>query len=426
MKLTIQLLTIICMCTVYGVDTQNYDQNLLDKCAICQDSLYKQTPLDKNNHIDLLDIKGNIIETNDRGRPIESNDLLNVVPISGTESSRSKHTVSNLLLPCGHIFHAYCYNEYLISKVTQGNTISIHDLSLLCPLCKTPFTHAQVIPAPPTVSIFHGGYRIDNEDYRPAVEIKISTAEGFESTLTYLRNNPHKTRLRLSTTDDILSIPEHFFENLTQLTLFGLTNSRITELPASFGLLLNLKEIDINTTKISKLPDSIGDLVNLQVLSVANSELTSVPDSIGNLGELKSLYLDDNNLTSLPDTICNLGELKDLCLSDNKLTSLPSLLSNLTSLEECILSSNTFTKIPTAILNLPALEMVNLNDNHISDMSDITASSFPALKTLWLKNNNLKKMPKELGQLKRLETLFLSGNGVGGDKTGFRHNVNIR
>lgn len=105
---------------------------------------------------------------------------------------------------------------------------------------------------------------------------------------------------------------------------------------------------------------------NLETLSFKNDNLKEIPQEIGNLPSLKVLDLSGNDFTALPQSLKKLNHLEELYLNDEK---------------------NLFHNQNNQSLNLP------LN-----------------LRILHLENDNLKNVPKEIYELKKLEQLFLNDN----------------
>jgi Leucine-rich repeat (LRR) protein len=105
---------------------------------------------------------------------------------------------------------------------------------------------------------------------------------------------------------------------------------------------------------------------NLETLSFKNDNLKEIPQEIGNLPSLKVLDLSGNDFTALPQSLRKLNHLEELYLNDEK---------------------NLFHNQNNQSLNLP------LN-----------------LRILHLENDNLKNVPKEIYELKKLEQLFLNDN----------------
>jgi internalin A len=154
----------------------------------------------------------------------------------------------------------------------------------------------------------------------------------------------HKTRNLLSITDKILAsktladiddtwldeliawadennIPEEdlprYKRAILALTMLGLDNNQLTEIPESVGKLTNLTTLDLSFNQLTEIPESVGKLTNLTTLDLGN-QLTEIPDFIGELTNLEKLYLSDNQLTEIPESVGKLTNLTTLHLSFNQ------------------------------------------------------------------------------------------------------------
>jgi len=94
-------------------------------------------------------------------------------------------------------------------------------------------------------------------------------------------------------------------------------------LPAAFGKLAHLQELNLRGTCISKLPTEILlGCKHLKVLNLTNTQhLARLPDEIGNLLELQELYLHNSLIRSLPrhSILGKLQKLQVLDLSETQL-----------------------------------------------------------------------------------------------------------
>ncbi len=79
-------------------------------------------------------------------------------------------------------------------------------------------------------------------------------------------------------------------------------NRAITTIPASIGLLKNLKELNIHTNELTSLPPEIGQLENLETLILEFNKITSLPDEIGQLQKLRHLNLNCTFIEAFPAT----------------------------------------------------------------------------------------------------------------------------
>lgn len=101
----------------------------------------------------------------------------------------------------------------------------------------------------------------------------------------------------------------------------------------------------------------------------------------------------DRNLTRFPVSLLTCPELKSYW---SKLTWV-------------ILSENNLTKVPPEIGNLSALTMLNLNYNRLTKMPN-EIGRLQNLRSLCLEHNQLLEIPVTLGEMAALDTLDLSNN----------------
>ena len=114
-------------------------------------------------------------------------------------------------------------------------------------------------------------------------------------------------------------------------------------------------------------------------------------------------------LETFPRAIFELADsLEVLNLSGNQLSSLPDDLSRLHKLRVLFCSDNPFTELPASIGRCPNLEMVGFKACRIRH---VPAEALPPkLRWLILTDNQLEKVPDEIGHCSRLQKLMLAGN----------------
>lgn len=113
---------------------------------------------------------------------------------------------------------------------------------------------------------------------------------------------------------------------------------RLTELPATFGVLTSLKLLFLNHNQLVGLPGSFTRLYSLQFLDLSQNKFTQLPENLQKIPELVTLHLQHNQIQSLPSGFSQLSGLKCLGLGYNpNLVALPpgvlNGLSGLTSLD---------------------------------------------------------------------------------------------
>ncbi|XP_024171687.2 receptor-like protein EIX2 [Rosa chinensis] len=249
-------------------------------------------------------------------------------------------------------------------------------------------------------------------------------------------------------------------------------------IPKFIGSLSQLKELKLADANFSgPIPPQLGNLSNLHTLDLYHNQVVS-PENLEWLSHLSSLrylnmsYLDLSKVVNWPQSLSKLTSLTELQLSwcelpDVNLRSLPFINSS-TSLQLLDLSGNSLNSsifywianvssnfvhidlswnkleggIPKGIQNLCSLESLTLWSNQLSENFEDSVKTlscaentletvdlgfnqfwgslpdlkrFFKLRKLYLSNNQLNgSVPKSVGQLSSLESLYLRGNSLSG------------
>ena len=163
------------------------------------------------------------------------------------------------------------------------------------------------------------------------------------------------------------------------------------------------------------IPPDIGELGSLTRLNLGDNQITgSIPPEFFKLSRLEDLTLSGNGLNgSIPPEIGRLEKLAGLRLGDNQFTgSIPAELGDLPLLEVLRLRQNSLSgSIPPEIGGLTALRDLNLGSNDLSGGAPAAIGNLERLIDLDLyENPGLSGlMPRDWLNLKRLESLFVSG-----------------
>lgn len=128
--------------------------------------------------------------------------------------------------------------------------------------------------------------------------------------------------------------------------------------------------------KSNRIPDSIFDMKELTVLSITGMDcdyggdscwaITELPPGIGNLTKLEQLSLTVNAIPTIPSSIQSLQQLRMLDLSDNIPLTDISALTALTKLESLSLFGCGITELPADIGKMKALKTLGLTGTHIT------------------------------------------------------------
>ncbi|KAL0281479.1 UNVERIFIED_CONTAM: hypothetical protein PYX00_002456 [Menopon gallinae] len=200
--------------------------------------------------------------------------------------------------------------------------------------------------------------------------------------------------------------------HLTNLTKLDLAYNRLTALPMELVGLKNLKSLYLSQNLFKTFPECIFDLVMLNQLDISNNELNLISPGIGFLTRLTHLNLSNNQLKSIPEDISCCRALLDLDLSKNKLTSdgLPHL-GGLHNVETIHLQYNNLTLLPK-LNGCSNLKEIHLAFNEMEEITIEELSTLSHLQIINLRNNRLRKIPKEVSCLQNLIRLDLSNNDL--------------
>ncbi|CAL4971349.1 unnamed protein product [Urochloa decumbens] len=214
-------------------------------------------------------------------------------------------------------------------------------------------------------------------------------------------------------------IPTHFCNISPSFSVLELSYNEFTStVPQGLGNCSMLTVLKAGHNNISgTLPDELFSVTSLEYLSFPSNVLHGVLDGerIMNLRNLATLDLGSNSFRGkIPDSIGQLKILKELHLDYNNMKGeLPSTLSNCTNLITINLKSNNFSGELTKVdfSNLPNLRTLDLMQNNFSGTIPESIYACHKLTALRLSSNNFYgQLSKELGNLKSLSFLSLTGN----------------
>lgn len=114
-------------------------------------------------------------------------------------------------------------------------------------------------------------------------------------------------------------------------------------------------------------------------------------------------------LTEFPMDILDLADsLEILDLSNNQLRTLPDEFAQLRHLKIAFFTNNAFNEVPAVLAACPQLSMVSFKGNGLCRVGEGCLP--PALRWLILTDNQIEKLPANIGQFTRLQKLMLAGN----------------
>ncbi|MHA1269707.1 MAG: leucine-rich repeat domain-containing protein [Candidatus Helarchaeota archaeon] len=203
----------------------------------------------------------------------------------------------------------------------------------------------------------------------------------------------------------------------TSLEILKLEDCKIQDLGDWIGGLRNLKYFELEIVEMPKekiypISEKISNLKFLKSLYIYSNNITPIPDSIGNLKNLRSLII-LSDIYSIPNSIGKLQSLEELILISSNISELPDEIGLLTNLKKLILIvSPKLNSFPPSFNKLKSLEYFRLDSSGISKISS-WIGGLQNLKFLELVYNKFRRIPKDIGRLKNLETLYLELNTKG-------------
>lgn len=169
----------------------------------------------------------------------------------------------------------------------------------------------------------------------------------------------------------------------------------------------------LGLSKVINIPESlyeIGRDTKVEQADLSNNKIVQVNSKLFDIVTIRELDLSNNLIEQLPTDLLKLNHLVYLNLEKNKLSDI-DLDFYFEHLRELNLSCNSFKQIPLCIFNFKNLEILMMNNNHLEKISDHEKLiEMKKLTVLDLSNNNIAKIPFELGLARQLHHLNLLGN----------------
>lgn len=228
-------------------------------------------------------------------------------------------------------------------------------------------------------------------------------------------------------------LPETLVNLSTNLAYLTLGSNQIYgEIPSGIGNLVKIVFLSMQINRISgRIPPSIGKLQGLVRLYLDRNQLTgNLPSSIGNLTLLTDLSLGSNFFQGeIPPSLGMLQAVAFIDVGENNLTGpIPTEIFGLSSLSVVLdLSRNNFIRgLPSEVGNLSNLGALDMSENRLSGKIPVTLGTCIRLEQLYMQGNNFQgSIPLSLSSLKALHVLDLSQNNFSGKIPSFLEKLDL-
>lgn len=226
-------------------------------------------------------------------------------------------------------------------------------------------------------------------------------------------------------------VVEQKLENAKKTCILSLREHKLEEIPDAVFQITALKTLDLSKNNLKSLSPKLATLTSLKSLNCDENQLIAGSLSpIEALTKLQNLSLGGNRLGKpvvaepgkkvLPTTIQHipggnrLGKpagAKPGKAKANPAATLPTLPPSLKQLK---LDANFFSSIPPQICSptLTKLEKLDLSNNQLAAIPSELCTSLVALNELNLDNNSIVALPEAIGSLPKLKSLSLKNNQI--------------
>eukprot|EP00826_Nyctotherus_ovalis_P033329 TRINITY_DN2694_c0_g1_i9.p1 TRINITY_DN2694_c0_g1~~TRINITY_DN2694_c0_g1_i9.p1 ORF type:complete len:323 (-),score=86.16 TRINITY_DN2694_c0_g1_i9:85-1053(-) len=176
-----------------------------------------------------------------------------------------------------------------------------------------------------------------------------------------------------------------------------------------------MQEIDISMNPISEISPKISQLAELSSFKANKCKLEHITHGIANLTHLRLIELKGNLLKDFLPKVhmheIRLQSLEMLDLSNNQLTQIPSVLKHLKKLSTLILAYNQIKDIRKLCRKeFEGLYVVDLSNNKVEVIPNTFAAYLKSVQNINFLNNDIAKLPHNIGLLEQLKTIQVDGN----------------
>lgn len=219
-------------------------------------------------------------------------------------------------------------------------------------------------------------------------------------------------------------IPFQIFKVLTNIEVLDLSHNRLVLFSDNFFMSnKKLQVLLLNSNIIERLSkNALFGLKELHTVDLSSNQLINIDRNAFDNLPLNQLNLSGNPFVSISSTtFSTLTQLRRLDLSRNNLNYLPNgIFASQHALTELIIEDTALEKLSNWIsrkdITIDKTVLINLkiciirNNPNLVTIDAITFRNVPAIEHLDLSNNNLRQLPREIGELQNLVTLNISGN----------------
>jgi Leucine-rich repeat (LRR) protein len=213
---------------------------------------------------------------------------------------------------------------------------------------------------------------------------------------------------------------------LKQIRILEFQENPIVKISSEIGSLENLEELHVGTRSsifkcgLKTLPSELSKCTKLKILDLKMSDIETLPASFSALENLEYIDLSWNKLLKFPDFLAKLSKVRHLDVSRNAIGAFPTQLGVLgTSLETLLFEGNFYGKyteklnrIPLSITTLTNLKKLSLKDQVFENLPNNFWTSLINLEELNLSGGLIQEIPDGIESLTKLKTLYLKGNEI--------------
>ncbi len=156
--------------------------------------------------------------------------------------------------------------------------------------------------------------------------------------------------------------PDEIYDLADTLEILDLNDNQLSDLPADFSRLTQLKTLFCSNNPFEALPEVLSDCPSLDMIGFKSCQLTTIPaDALTD--KIRWFIVTDNQIETLPDAMGDLTRLRKCMLAGNRLSALPESMRQCEALELLRLSANRFEHLPDFLFELPRLSWLTFAGN---------------------------------------------------------------